>query len=68
MSAEPRVDAYVAKAPPFAQPILKHIRERVHAAVPNVDETIKWGAPAFTVDGKILLIMATFKSHAAVNF
>ena len=24
--------------------------------------------PAFTVDGKILLIMAAFKAHAALNF
>jgi len=29
---------------------------------------VKWGAPAFTVDGKILLIMAAFKNHAALNF
>lgn len=29
---------------------------------------MKWGAPAFTVDGKILLIMAAFKAHAALNF
>ena len=26
------------------------------------------GAPAFTADGKILLIMASFKEHAALNF
>ncbi len=31
-------------------------------------ETLKWSAPAFTVDGKILLIMAAFKAHAAINF
>ena len=36
--------------------------------VPGVDETLKWGAPAFTLDGKILLIMAAFKQHAALNF
>jgi uncharacterized protein YdeI (YjbR/CyaY-like superfamily) len=63
-----RIDAYIAKAPSFAQPILEKIRERVHAAVPAADETIKWSAPAFTLDGKILLIMATFKAHAALNF
>ncbi len=31
-------------------------------------ETLKWSAPAFTLDGKILLIMAAFKAHAAINF
>ncbi|WP_294120037.1 YdeI/OmpD-associated family protein [Sphingomonas sp.] len=68
MSRDPRVDAYIAKAAPFAQPILKHVRERVHAAAPEVEETMKWSAPGFTLDGKILLMMAAFKQHAALNF
>ena len=68
MSRDPRVDAYVAKAAPFARPILEHIRARVHAAVPDVVETLKWSAPSFTRDGKILLMMAAFKKHAALNF
>jgi len=29
---------------------------------------MKWSAPGFTLDGKILLIMAAFKAHAALNF
>ncbi len=68
MSREPRIDAYIAKAAPFARPILEKVRERVHAAVPGVEEAVKWGAPGFTVEGKILLIMAAFKAHAAINF
>ena len=68
MSRDPRVDAYIARAQPFAQPILEHIRERVHAAVPEVEETLKWSAPSFTLRGKILLMMAAFKAHAAMNF
>jgi len=68
VSRDPRIDTYIAKAQPFAQPILEHIRERVHAAAPGAVETTKWSAPAFTVDGKILLIMAAFKAHAALNF
>ena len=68
MNREPRIDAYIAKAAPFARPILEKVRERVHAAAPEAEEAIKWGAPGFTVDGKILLIMAAFKQHAALNF
>ncbi len=68
MSRDPRIDAYIAKKAPFAKPILEHVRERVHAVVPKVEETLKWSAPAFTLDGKILLIMAAFKAHAALNF
>lgn len=44
------------------------MRERVHAAVPDVEETLKWSAPGFTLEGKILLMMAAFKAHAALNF
>lgn len=68
MKADPRIDAYIARAAPFAQPILKHVRERVRAVVPDVDETLKWGAPSFVLDNKILLMMAAFKAHAALNF
>lgn len=68
MSRDPRIDAYIAKAAPFAQPILQHVRERVHAAAPEAEETLKWSMPSFTIDGKILIGMAAFKQHAALNF
>lgn len=68
MNRDPRIDAYIAKAAPFARPILEKVRERVHAAAPEAEETMKWSAPGFTVDGKILLMMAAFKAHAALNF
>ena len=44
------------------------VQKRIDAAAPGAEETMKWSAPAFTVDGKILLIMAAFKAHAALNF
>jgi uncharacterized protein YdeI (YjbR/CyaY-like superfamily) len=68
LSREPRVDAYIAKAEPFARPILEKVRERVHAVVPDVEEAIKWSMPAYTLGGKILLITAAFKGHMALNF
>ena len=68
MSTDPRIDAYIAKAQPYARPILEHVRERVHAVLPEVEETLKWSAPAFTLGGKIVLIVAAFKAHTAINF
>jgi uncharacterized protein YdeI (YjbR/CyaY-like superfamily) len=62
---DPRVDAYIAKAADFAKPILKHVRDLVHAAVPEVQETIKWGAPHFDYKG-VLCGMAAFKQHCNV--
>ena len=68
MSRDPRIDAYVANTQPFARPILEKVRERVHAVLPTVEETIKWSMPAYTVGGKIVLITAAFKAHTALNF
>jgi len=64
----PRVDAYIAKAAPFARPILAHLRAVVHAAAPQAEEEIKWGMPFFTYRGKLLCNFAAFKSHAAFGF
>ena len=68
MSREPRIDAYIAKAQPFARPILEKVRERVHAVVPDVEEVMKWSHPTYCKDGKIVLGTAAFKAHAVVNF
>ncbi|MBS1587969.1 MAG: YdeI/OmpD-associated family protein [Bacteroidetes bacterium] len=63
-----RIDAYIAKAQPFAQPILSHLRELIHAACPRVEETIKWSFPNFIYKGAILCNMAAFKEHMAFGF
>ena len=62
-----RVDAYIAKAQPFAQPILKHLRKLVHRACPETEETIKWSFACFDYKG-LLCSMAAFKHHAAFGF
>jgi uncharacterized protein YdeI (YjbR/CyaY-like superfamily) len=61
----PAVDAYIARRQSFAQPILKHLRELVHQAVPDVEEAIKWQMPFFLKDGVFLANMAAFKAHCA---
>jgi uncharacterized protein YdeI (YjbR/CyaY-like superfamily) len=64
---DPRVDAYIAKAAPFAQPILKHLRKLVHTGCPDVEETLKWSMPSFTHKG-ILCGIAAFKEHCTFGF
>lgn len=61
---DPRVDAYIAKAAPFAQPILQHLRALVHKACPSATENIKWGRPFFEHQG-ILCAMSAFKQHCS---
>lgn len=57
-----RVDVYIDKAQPYAQPILRYLREVVHEACPDVQETIKWRMPSFEYEG-LLCGMAAFKQH-----
>ena len=64
---DPRVDAYIAKSAEFARPVLSHIREMVHSACPEVEETMKWSSPHFMYHG-MLGGMAAFKAHCAFGF
>jgi uncharacterized protein YdeI (YjbR/CyaY-like superfamily) len=68
MSRDPRIDAYIAGKAAFAQPILSHLRDLVHAHAPGVEETIKWSMPFFTLGGRPFANMAAFKAHASFGF
>ena len=61
----PKHDAYIKAAAPFAQ--LSHLRELVHKACPEVEETIKWGFPHFDYKG-VLCSMAAFKIIVPLAF
>lgn len=63
-----KVDDYIAKSAPFAQPILEHLREIVYKACPHAEEGIKWGMPIFETYGTNLCSMAAFKQHCAFGF
>ena len=54
----PQVDAYIAKAAPFAQPILEKIRDAFHAASPDIEEVIKWGNVVYLANGPVFMIRA----------
>jgi uncharacterized protein YdeI (YjbR/CyaY-like superfamily) len=63
-----RVDLYIAKAAPFARPIIEYVRESVHPAWPEVVETMKWSHPTFAhANGKIIMSIAAFKEHCRVG-
>ncbi len=64
---DPRVDAYIAKAAPFAKPILLRLRRVVHRGCPGVEETMKWSFPHFDYKG-MFCSMAAFQKHCAFGF
>jgi hypothetical protein len=58
-SADPLVDAYIAALPDWQQAICREVRELVHAADPDVSETIKFtNRPYFVLQGNICALLA----------
>ncbi len=65
-TADPRVDAYIDALPDWQQAICREVRDLVHAADPEVAETIKrTNRPYFVLEGNIYALQAA-KDHVNV--
>ena len=65
-TADPRVDAYIDALPDWQQAICREVRELVHAADPDVTETIKrTRQPYFVLQGNICALLAA-KDHVNI--
>jgi hypothetical protein len=63
---DPRVDEYIDGLPEWQQAVCSEVRELVHAADPEVEETIKRRVqPYFVLEGNICALLAT-KDHVNV--
>ncbi len=63
---DPRVDAYVDRLPQWQQTICRRVRDLVHVADPDVEETVKRRVqPYFVLQGNICALQAT-KDHVNV--
>src|ERR1700674_5193271 len=61
-----RVDAYINALPQWQQSICREVRDLVHAADPEVAETIKrTDRPYFVLDGNVCALLAA-KDHVNV--
>ena len=64
--ADPRVDAYIDALPDWQQDICRKVRELVHAADPEVEETIKRTTqPYFVLQGNVCALLAA-KDHVNI--
>ena len=64
--ADPRVDAYIDALPAWQQAICREVRALVHAADPEVEETVKRRVqPYFVLQGNVCALLAT-KDHVNV--
>ena len=63
---DPRVDAYIDALPDWQQDICREVRDLVHAADPEVEETIKrTRQPYFVLAGNVCALLAA-KDHVNV--
>ncbi len=63
---DPRVDAYIDALPPWQQAVCRRVRDLVHAADPEVTETIKFtDRPYFVLQGNVCALQAA-KDHVNV--
>jgi hypothetical protein len=63
---DPRVDAYIEALPEWQQAICREVRALVHAADPDVQETIKRSKlPYFVLEGNVCALLAA-KDHVNV--
>jgi uncharacterized protein YdhG (YjbR/CyaY superfamily) len=67
LAAKPTtIDDYIASFPADVQAILQEVRRIIRNAVPAADETISYGIPTFTFDGRYLVYFAGWKRHISV--
>jgi uncharacterized protein YdhG (YjbR/CyaY superfamily) len=57
------VDAYIQNSPKEAQPLLRKVRQTIQKAAPGAVESISYGMPGYTFNGKPLAYFGAFKHH-----
>ena len=63
---DPRVDEYIDALPAWQQAICREVRDLVHAADPEIVETVKFrGRPYFVLAGNVCALLAA-KDHVNV--
>jgi len=66
MDHDPRIDAYLAGLPVDQREALQRLRAQIARLVPDAEETISYGMPAFKHHGRAVLWFAGWKSHCTI--
>jgi uncharacterized protein YdhG (YjbR/CyaY superfamily) len=57
------IDAYLADVDEPKRSTLEQLRRSIRTALPEAEECISYGMPAFRLDGKVVAGFAAFKHH-----
>ena len=59
------IDKYLAGIDEPKRATLQKLRQTIHGIIPDAEETISYGMPAFRQEGKVIAGFAAFKNHLA---
>jgi uncharacterized protein YdhG (YjbR/CyaY superfamily) len=59
------IDDYLAKVAEPKRATLQKLRQTIRDILPDAEEVISYGMPAFRLNGKVIAGFAAFKSHLA---
>ncbi|MEV7647865.1 DUF1801 domain-containing protein [Arthrobacter sp. NPDC089319] len=62
------VDEYLAAFPEDAREVLLELRALSRTQVSEASEALKWGSPAYSLDGTIMFVFAGYRQHANFVF
>ncbi len=62
----PSIDAYIAAQPEAVQPVLERLRAIICKALPDAEEAISYGIPAFKLAGRPVIYFAGWKAHVSL--
>jgi uncharacterized protein YdhG (YjbR/CyaY superfamily) len=60
------IDEYISTFPEAIQAILEKVRQSIHHAAPEGEETMSYGMPTFDLNGKHLVFFASWKHHLSL--
>ena len=65
----PRVENvtdYIAAQPPPVRTRLRRVRATIRKTIPEAEEMISYGIPAYKLHGRVLIYFAGFKNHYSI--
>ena len=65
-NVHPGVEAYLAGLPGEQRQLLEHVREVIREVVPDAEEAISYGMPAFRRRGRFFVSYAAWKRHCSI--
>ena len=66
VKGDPNVQAYLDRLPADQRALLEHVRGVIAGVVPEAEQAISYGMPAFKLGGRFFLSYAGWKRHCSI--